>query len=279
MPGIPSDLASALSKLASAIRGKALVMFAILMIAGCVTETTGGFNVEKSEKQALIDYIRLATGYLEQGDLLNTKRHLANASEIDNNSSEVAAIWGLVYSREGEADLADQSFRKALRLDSMNSQARNNYAAFLFANNRFKDAYEQLEKVVEDTEYEARSQAFENLGFAALSLNQDGDAEYAFARALQLNPNQLRSSLELTELNLKKSNILQARAYYRNYLTLMQFYNLGHSARSLWVGIQLEAALGNTGNVVQYGTLLENNFKNTQEYPQYLKLLDTLEDD
>jgi len=257
----------------------AIVIVGTLFLGGCVTETTGGFNVEKSTEQALQDYIKLATGYLEQGDLLNAKRHLANASSLSNHNSEVAAIWGLVYSREGEADLADQSFRRSLRLDSSNSQARNNYAAFLFANNRYDDAYEQLEKVVEDTEYVARSQAFENLGLAALSLNRNKDAEYAFGRALQLNPNQLRSSLELTLLNLRSNNILQARAYYRNYLTLIQFYNVRHNAHSLWVGVQLENALGNTANVKQYGALLETSFNNTQEYQQYLQLLDTLEDD
>ena len=69
-------------------------------------------------------------------------------------------IWGLVYTLEGDLGLADESFLRALRLDPENSQVRNNYAAFLFSNNRYQEAYDQLEQVVENTEYTGRSQAF-----------------------------------------------------------------------------------------------------------------------
>ena len=246
------------------------------LLQGCVTETTGGFNVKKSDADALQDYLQLATGYLEQNDIANSKRHLANAAAIDADNSDIYAIWGLVYAREGEARLADENFQRALRLDAANSKARNNYAAFLFANNRIEDAYDQLERVVEDTRYEARPQAFENLGLAALRLNRTAEAESAFNRALQLNPSQLRSSLELVSLALGRGDTVQAGTYYRNYLTLMQLYNIAHNARSLWVGIQLEAALGNRDNVEAYGRQLQAGFAAAPEARLYQQLLDTL---
>ena len=249
------------------------------LLSACITETTGGFNVEKSDTQALQNYIRLATGYLEQNDLANTKRHLANAENLDNNNSEVFAIWGLVYAQEGEVDLAEEKFQRALRINSNNSQARNNYAAFLFANSRFEDAYEQLEQVVADAEYQARPQAFENLGLAALRLERIDAAENAFSRALQLNFNQLRSSLEMTSINLQKKDVLQARAFYRNYLNLLQLYKIGQTAHSLWVGIQLEHTLGNLENVYKYGDELEADFSSATETQLYLQLSATLSDE
>lgn len=249
------------------------------LLSACITETTGGFNVEKSDTQALQNYIRLATGYLEQNDLANTKRHLANAENLDNNNSEVFAIWGLVYAQEGEVDLAEEKFQRALRINSNNSQARNNYAAFLFANDRFEDAYEQLEQVVADAEYQARPQAFENLGLAALRLERIDAAENAFTRALQLNSNQLRSSLEMTSINLQKKDVLQARAFYRNYLNLLQLYKIGQTAHSLWVGIQLEHTLGNLENVYKYGDELEADFSSATETQLYLQLSATLSDE
>lgn len=250
-----------------------------VLLQGCVTETTGGFNVKRSDEQSLKYYLQLATGYLEQNDLVSSKRHLANAAAIEPNNSEIHAIWGLVYSREGEPRLAEQSFQHALRLDTRNSKARNNYAAFLFANGRVEDAYEQLERVVKDTEYDGRAQAFENLGLAALRLNRTQDAESAFARALQLNSRQLRSSLELASLNLANNNVIQARQYFRNYLTLLSLYNLGHNARSLWIGIQLESALGNDQNVQTYATQLETNFASAPEVELYRQLRETQNND
>lgn len=245
-------------------------------LSGCVTETTGGFNVKKSDADALRDYIQLATGYLEQGDLANSKRHLANAASIDPNTSEIYAIWGLVYSREGETALAEDNFQKALRLDAGNSKARNNFAAFLFANGKYQEAYDQLQRVVDDTRYEARAQAFENLGLAALRLNHIADAENAFVRAVQLNPNQMRSQLELASLYIDNKNPTRAQAAFRNYLTLMQLFRLPHTARSLWIGIQLEAALGNRDNVANYGQQLEAGFTNAPEVARYRALVETL---
>ena len=253
----------------------ASVIMLVMLLSACVTETTNKvFNVEPSEEEALANYLQLAVGYLDQGDLANAKRHLGNAAKIDANNSEMFATWGLIYAREGEFDLADDSFRRSLRIDGNNSKARNNFAAFLFARNDLEGAYEQLSRVVRDTEYPQRSQAFENLGIAALRLGRLDDAEQAFTRALQLNANQLRSALELASINLNRSDVLQARAYWRNYLTLIQFYNIGHNARSLLLGARLEAALQNEENAMQYGELLRTNFPASPEYQQYRQLMD-----
>ncbi|MDT8397815.1 MAG: type IV pilus biogenesis/stability protein PilW [Pseudomonadales bacterium] len=240
-----------------------------LLLTACVTTSTGGFNADVSEERALQDYLRLSAGYLEQGDLVNAKRHLNNAIAIDANNSEAFGIWGLVYAREGEATLAEQNFRRALRLDAGNSQARNNFAAFLFASRRFQDAYEQLAIVVQDTAYAARPQAFENMGLSALRLERRDDAENAFNRALQLNGNLPRSSLELTDINLQKENVVQARAYYQNFLTVSQYLNVAPSARSLWIGIQLYKALGNERLLQEYGETLEARFADSQEVKLY----------
>ena len=256
-----------------------LAIVAGLLLTGCETTTTGGFNTEASDEQALQDFIQLASRYLEQGDLTNAKRHLQNAERYEANNSEVMAIWALIYSREGEHQLADQSFQRALRLEPGNSQARNNYAAYLFANGRLEEAFDQLQRVVQDTNYPARAQAFENLGLAAMRLERVEVAENAFSRALQLNSNQLRSSLELASINLDKGDVLQARAYYRNFLTLLQFLNSGQSARSLLVGVRLEAAMGNIDNVRRYGSLLATSFANTPEFRMYQDLLETLENE
>jgi type IV pilus assembly protein PilF len=245
------------------------------LLAGCVTETAGAFRGEASREAALADYLQLAAAYLGNGDLSNARRHLGNADQLDPNNSEAAAIWGLVYSREGEDQLAEAQFRRALRLDEGNSQARNNYAAFLFAQARYPDAYEQLRQVVSDTAYAQRPQAFENLGIAALRLGRVTEAEAAFARALELDNTLPRASLELSGIKLDQTDIPAARQYYRNYLALMQQQARERDARGLWQGIRLEAAQGNDDNVLAYGALLEAGFRASPEYQLYRQLLDT----
>ena len=251
----------------------------LLALGGCVTETSGVFNVEISNEQALKDYIALARGYLDNDDLASAKRHLNNAAALDRNNAEVYSIWGLVYAREGEVDLADESFRRSLRINSSNSQARNNYAAFLFSSGRFDDAYDELAIVVKDTTYPARPQAFENLGLAALRIGNTTAAETAFTRAVQLNSNQVRSILELAGISLSKQNLPQARAYYRNYLTILQFYNQAQNPRSLWIGIQLALAEGNDSDRRLFAAELEAAHRASPEYALYQQLVETLENE
>ncbi len=249
-----------------------IIIFFSVMLSSCVSETTGGFS-QADPEDTLDVYLRLALGYVEQQDLAQARRHLANASAIDPNNSDVYGIWGLVYTLEGDLELADQSFLRALRLDSRNSQVRNNYAAFLFSNGRYQEAYDQLENVVGDTEYTGRAQAFENMGLAALQLDQLDAAAFAFNRALQLNSNRIRANLELSDIYLRQENTRDAGRYYQSFLTLRQFFNVQHSARSLWIGIRLEQALGRYNQMLEYGAILAELYPESSEYNLYQQLL------
>ena len=53
------------------------------LAAGCVTTTTGGFNVEPSPEEAVEDYIQLAVAYYDAGDLVNARRHLSRALDLN----------------------------------------------------------------------------------------------------------------------------------------------------------------------------------------------------
>jgi len=243
-----------------------------VMLSSCISETTGGFSRADPE-EALDVYLQLALGYVGQQDLSQARRHLANAAEIDPDNSDMYGVWGLVYSIEGDLGLADDSFLLALRMDSGNSQVRNNYAAFLFANGHFQAAYDQLEEVVEDTEYAGRPQAFENMGLAALQLNRLDDAQYAFIRALQLNSNRIRSTLELVDINLQQGNIPEAERYYQSFSTMREFFNIQQSPRSLWIGIKLEQARGMNNRMSEYGATLAELYPDSTEYALYQQLL------
>lgn len=243
----------------------------MLTLNACVTTTTGGFSVEPSEERALNDYIQLAVGYFDAGDLAGAKRHINNALAINSRASEPYNILALVMQREGEPRLARENFERALSFDSSNSRARNNYAAFLFGQGEFEAAYQQLEVVANDTAYEARALAFENLGLAALRTERPERAVYAFERALQLNPNMYRASLEMAQIRFEEGIFAQALRYYNQFVVSSNFYNVPQTARSLWLGVQLERRFDNAAGAAVYGQLLESLYKDSPEYQQYLK--------
>ena len=176
---------------------------AVLLLSGalscCVTTTTGGFMVDASEEQAATDYIQLALAYFDNRDMPAARRHVNNALDIDNRISDAYMVLAMISQHEGDLDLADSNYQRAISLDKDNSSARNNYAAMLFSQERFRESYEQLERVANDTSYEGRSLVFEGLGRSALRLGRQEEAKAAFQRALQLNEN-----LFICEKDLKK---------------------------------------------------------------------------
>ncbi|MEQ8314295.1 MAG: type IV pilus biogenesis/stability protein PilW [Gammaproteobacteria bacterium] len=244
------------------------------MLSACVTTTTGGFNVEPSEEEAQEDYIQLAVAYFDAGDLAGARRHINNAIQINDRNTSIYNVLALIFQQEGDLELAEENFERAIRLDRSNSRARNNYAALLFSQGKFEEAYEQLVIVTEDTMYEGRAIAFENLGRSAIRLGKTLEAELAFQRALQLNGNLYVSAVELAILRADREDWAGARNAFQRYLTTADFYNIPHTPRALLAGISIESRFQNQDLVRDFTRILTTLYRESPEYEAFLELSD-----
>ena len=251
---------------------------AVLLLSGalscCVTTTTGGFMADASEERAATDYIQLALAYFDNRDMPGARRHVNNALDIDNGISDAYMVLAMIFQREGDLDLADSNYQRAISLDKDNSSARNNYAAMLFSQERFRESYEQLERVANDTSYEGRSLVFEGLGRSALRLGRQEEAKAAFQRALQLNENLFIAPLELALIYFDQEDYPRARQYYQNYLTTIQFLQLPHTPRALLAGIQIEGYFQNKEFVENFSLVLSTLYPTSPEYQVLQRLSD-----
>lgn len=252
-----------------------LVLPALLAtLVSCVTTTTGGFNVDTSQEQAVEDYVQLAIGYYDAGDNAGARRNINNALRLDNRNSGAYNVLALIFQAEGDLDLAEENFQRSISLNRDNSRARNNYAALLFAGDRYREAYEQLQRVTQDVNYEGRGVAFENLGRAALRINRPDDAVAAFRRALQINSNLYVSALELAILEADRQNWESARSFFQQYMTTVDFYNIPHTPRALLAGIQIEKQFQNSDLVQRFGLILSTLYQDSPEYLMYQRMSD-----
>ena len=147
-------------------------LIALLMMSGCVTEQHGGMPEPAPNAERVQAQLDLARGYLEQRELERAKPPLARALEIDPRHVEALVLNAVLMNMQGEYKLAEQYYRAARRVEPDNAQALNNYGSFLYSRGRFTDALVPLQKLVKDTDYRGRSQAFENLGLAQLAYEQ-----------------------------------------------------------------------------------------------------------
>lgn len=249
-----------------------VVVLSSMMLTSCITTTTGGFMVDASDDQAAADYIQLSLAYLDTNDMAGARRHANNALNIDSRNSDAYMILGMISQREGDLDLADENFTRSINLDRDNSRSRNNYAAMLFSQERYRESYEQLERVANDTGYEGRAIAFEGLGRSALRLNRTEDAQNAFLRALQLNSNLYIAALELAVSYYEQQEYALARQFYQNYLTTAEFLQLPHTPRALLAGIQIEGYFQNEELVEDFTLVLTTLYPTSQEYEIFQRL-------
>ncbi|MBT5006202.1 MAG: type IV pilus biogenesis/stability protein PilW, partial [Halieaceae bacterium] len=210
-------------------------LFTALMLSACVTTTESVFTDKADPQKALERRVELARKYIGEGDWENAKRNLKLAYEMEPNNAEVHEAFALVYQSTGEFELAEQSYRTAIKLDRNFSRARNNYATFLYSQQRYEEAAAQLEYVVKDSLYKARPQAFVNLGLCRIQLFDNQGAEEAFRRALTMDRTNSIALLEVAQLRFDAGDVKSAESYYDTYRRVLR----QQSARGLWLGIRI----------------------------------------
>lgn len=232
------------------------------ILAGCVTTKETVFTNPPSPEEAVRQRVQLARNYIGDGNWDDAKRNLKLAVEMDERNAEIYEAFALIYQSTGEYELAEQNYRRAIALDRDFSRARNNYAAFLFARERFAAAEAQLERVVKDTLYEARPRAYINLGLCRVALDKRQLAEEAFTRALTMDRGNRIALLELAQLRFAAGDYAGAGDYYTAYRAGVR----RQSARALWLGVRLARATGDRDAEASYGLALRNLYPESPEY-------------
>ncbi len=246
--------------------GKILTsLICLFVLAGCVTETNDRLAQNRDPEKAARTYVEAGMLYMQRNQMANANRTLKRAQELAPEDPSVNNALALFFNVEDEGEQAEKYFKKALFHDPGFSQARNNYAAFLFERGRYDEAINQLELVTKDYRYPRRFTAFENLGVCYLRIDQPEQAKSAFNRALQLNPSLPTSLLEMAELHFNEGDNALAARYLKKYESVAQ-----PSPRQLWLGIRLQRELGDKNKLASYELALKNMFPGSDEYQAYL---------
>jgi type IV pilus assembly protein PilF len=238
---------------------------ALVLLSACVTTEGRVYTNEAAPQEALETRVQLARSYIGEGNWEDAKRNLKLAAEIDPNDAEVHEAFALVYQSTGEYELAEKSFKQAIAARKGFSRARNNYAAFLYQQQRYQEAEDQLVIVVQDPLYESRPRAYLNLGLCRLRLDDADGARDALSRVLKMQRTNTTAMLELAHIEYEAENWPAAQRYYESYRGVAR----RQSPRALWLGIRLSSKLGNKNGVASYSLALRNLYPNSAEFQAY----------
>jgi len=237
-----------------------------LGLTGC-TPTTGGSGTssETVRPTATTNEItrlnlKLGIEYLKRGEYEKALDKLQKAQESDKNYPPTYNTLGVLYQQLGDKVKAEGFFKKALSLNSSDAPTLNNYGQFLCQESRFDEAEATFLKAAHNPLYSTPEIALSNAGTCALTEGKLDVAETHFRNALEINPRVAVALIQMAQISYTTANYLSARAYLQRYLEIS-----AHTAKSLWLGINIETELGDKNALSSYGLLLKNKFPNSRE--------------
>lgn len=247
------------------------LLFCTATLAACVSTPDGGVG-PNAPCAAARDYLALAMGYFDAGDFDAARHHLENARLNNAGQAEVDHVAALLAAAEGDYELAERHFHRALRLVRDESAPRNNYGVMLYSLGRDEEALAQFRAAAADESYGGRAHALENLGRVLLRRRSHDEALEAFAGALELNGELPLAALELSLLHRRNGNPVEARRLFREYLRIAENHRLTHGPKALLAGAEFAWQSGNRAEVEEFGSILGKLYPETAEYRVFMEL-------
>lgn len=237
------------------------LLLASALLGGCAGSTSALRDETPSDNaRAAQINAQLGLGYLQRGQKQAAAEKLARALEQDPDLALVQHANALLQDALGELDAADRHFRRAVDLDPKDSEARNNYGAFLCRQKRTDAGVAMLEQALTNPLYATPEFAWSNIGQCRRQAGQPEAAEAALRKAVQINPRHASAWLQLAETQLQLGQARQAQSSLQRYHELAP-----RGPASLLLGARIEQALGQRQAQAHYELLLRGKFPDSDE--------------
>lgn len=233
------------------------VLVCALLLSACAGKPPQ--SQQGGESSAHIN-ARLGLSYMQQGNYEVAMEKLKRALEQDPDLPEAHHYIAELYKTIRNTDLADQHYRRALRLSPHDAALQNNYAVFLCDAGRYADAEERFVKAARTPGYQRPEEAYQNAATCVLRIPNRERAMAHLRSALDINPLLPGALYQMTQLSVESGEYLQARAFLQRYEAIAR-----HTAQSLWWGVSIERQLGNPIAAGDYGRQLRQEFPRSEE--------------
>lgn len=210
--------------------------------------------------------LELAVGYFEQGQTTVALDELKQALTSDPTFAEAFNLRGLIYMRLNDMRLAEDSFRRALALNSRDPDTQHNYGWLLCQQARYNESLQAFAQVLTNATYGGRAKTLMAQGLCQARAGQLGEAERSLARAYELDAGNPITGYNLSNLLYQRGEFNRAQFYIRR-LNNSEYAN----AESLWLGVKVERRMNNREAMLQLVDQLKKRFPQSRELVAYEK--------
>lgn len=242
-------------------------LFILLVVAGsmqaCVTVDGG----KTREEQASDVNTEMGLGYLQQNNFELATEKLVKALRQNPESVKANYVYAVLQDKLGQKELAEFHYQKATELDPENSEAANNFGAFLCRNGRELESENYFLKALDNPLYKTPEYAYTNAAICLLQVNQTEKGKEYLRKAVASKSDFGPALLALSDVLYKEGDFTNAKIYIDRYHLVSKA-----SARSLWLAIRNTLELNNEGEVEELAQRLEADFPDSKEYQQWKQI-------
>ena len=231
---------------------------------GCITTTTGGFTEEASPQKALEERVSAGAQYIGEGNWEGAKRNLQLAIEIDPNNAEVYEAFALVYQSTGEYELAEENFKKALKLDKKCLALPQQLRGLSVQPGALRRGRGAAGNGGQGYLVFRSPQRICKPGLVSAKLFDPQGAEEAFVRALAMDRTNQNCPVGTGHIRFDAQDYAKPTS-----TTILTSVSRQQSARALWLGIRLAQAKGDRDAEASYALALSSRFPKSAEYQAY----------
>lgn len=208
--------------------------------------------------------LELAANYFENGQINVALDEVKQALVADPTYADAFNLRGLIYMQLSDFPQADESFRRALALRAGDPNLQHNYGWLLCQQQKFAEADQHFGRALANPAYTARSKTLMARGLCQSGAGQLAEAEQSLLKAYELDAGNPVVGYNLAALQFRRNELTRAQFYIRR-LNNSQFAN----SESLWLGIKVERALGDTVAMRQLADQLRKRFPESREQGAY----------
>jgi len=210
--------------------------------------------------------MELASGYFEQGQTKVALDEVKQSLVTDPGFVDAYNLRGLIYMRLNDIALAEDSFRRALALNSNEANVAHNYGWLLCQQTRYTESFKLLAQAAANPTYSDKAKTLMVLGVCQVNAGKTVDAEQSLMHSYELDAGNPVTAYNLSNLLYTKGELTRAQFYIRR-LNNSELAN----AQTLWLGIKTERKLNNHEAALQLAGQLRKRFALSPEAVAYEK--------